>query len=354
MKRAYAIGLLGAVVASAVVGVVACGSSDSGGTVTVNDTGSKADTNTPPGDTPPGTDTNVPPPSDGGDTGTTADTSGPDLPPTCATTLKDGKLAEFNDPGSPKKATKGDGIHLTGVIATSGKFLVSKSAKTGTCLYGVFVADANATFVAYSGILVVSQGVDATAGDSGATSCHDGDLIPKDVKAGDTLELKGLYDEFGPTAATCGGATPPTAVPNPAKAPQLAKLCAYTKTGDGTAPAPLAVTPDDIKGTGPDQLKYSGGLVKVTAVKAKTATAPGDTSFGAFALDPSGLAVGDKIYYRGAATAPVVAVGQSFTEITGQSYLDFCTWTLEPRSICDIKPPPVNPDAGADAGPSCP
>jgi hypothetical protein len=95
--------------------------------------------------------------------------------------------------------------------------------------------------------------------------------------------------------------------------------------------------------------------VKISDVTAKTATAPGDTSFGAFTLDPSGLQVADTIYYRGASTAPVVAVGQHFDSIIGQSYLDFCTWSLTPRGLCDFTPPPYG-DAGAPdgGGPGCP
>lgn len=64
-------------------------------------------------------------------------------------------------------------------------------------------------------------------------------------------------------------------------------------------------------------------------------------SLGKFTLDPSLLSVGDKIYYRGTSTEPTVTTGQKFTQITGLGYLDFCTWSLEPRSLCDF-----SPDAG--------
>ena len=344
MKRAFAIGILGVVVAGTVVGAIAC-SSDSGGGGGPGGTdtgGVKLDTT--PG-TDGGTDTNVTPTdtavsdSPGTDTGSDG---GPILPPACPTTLKDGKLAEFQDPASAKKAALNDGLHLTGVVATSGKFLVSKSKTSGKCLYGVFVADANATFVPYSGILVVSQGNNAVAGETGtSTFCTNGDLIPTDVKPGDVLELKGTYDMFGPTSATCGGASPPVPPPTPAKGAQLSNLCAYTKTGDGTAPAPAVVPPADLAGVAATA-QWAGGLVKVTGVKTKT----GLDGFGNFTLDPSGLQVGDTIYYRGAATSPVMTAGKDLTEIVGLSYLDFCTWSLEPRSVCDIKPTPAVGDGG--------
>jgi hypothetical protein len=352
MKRAFAIGVLGVVVAGTVVGAIACSSDSGGGPTPGTDSGVKIDTAVPGdgtsidtlgvdtlgidtlGTDSPGTDTST----DGG----------PVLPPACPATLKDGKIAEFQDPASAKKAALNDGLHLAGVIATSPKFLVSK-AKSGTCLYGVFVADANATFLPYSGILVVSRGNNASPFETGTgTFCTNGDLIPNDVKAGDVLDLKGTYDMFGPSSATCGGATPPVPPPTPAKGAQLTQLCAYSKTGDGTVPTPATVLPDDIKGVDATA-KWAGGLVKVTGVKTKTAV----DGFGNFTLDPSGLQVGDKIYYRGAATSPVVPAGTSLTEIVGMSYLDFCTWSLEPRSVCDIKPPP---NVGSDGGtaPTCP
>jgi hypothetical protein len=349
MKRAYAIGVLGVVVASTVIGAIACSSDSSGGPSGPTDTGGVkidtspgpdggADTLIPGTDTL-GTDTLVPGTDTGGDTAV--------VPPACPATLKDGSLVSFQDPASSSKAVLNDGLHLAGVVATSGKFLVSKSSTSGTCLYGVFVADANATFVPYSGILVVSKGNNATPFETGTgTFCTHGDLIPTDVKPGDILDLKGTYDMFGPSSSTCGGATPPVPPPTPAKGAQLTQLCAYSKTGDGTAPAPATVSPDELKGVDATA-KWTGGLVKVVDVKAKTAV----DSFGKFTLDPSGLSIGDKIYYRGAPTAPVVAAGQTFTEIVGISYLDFCTWSLEPRTVCDIKPPPAVGDGGT---PTCP
>ena len=63
----------------------------------------------------------------------------------------------------------------------------------------------------------------------------------------------------------------------------------------------------------------------------------------------------DTIYYRGSSTAPVVKVGDHFDKIVGNSYLDFCTWSLAPGGLCDFNPPPYG-DAGAPdgGGPGCP
>lgn len=275
------------------------------------------------------------------DTATTTDVSVSDaLVPSCPATTKTAKIAELNDPLSSKKGTSGEGVVLTAVVATSPKFLVSKSKTTMHCLYGVFLADANTTFAPYSGILVVSRGNDATTSGT-TTKCSDGDLIPNDTMPGDVFTATGKYELFGPTSTSCA----PAAVPTPAKAPQLGALCALTRSSTGGAtPAPLDVTPADLIGGSDVVLKYSAGLVRVKRVKAKTATTPGDTTFGTFTLDPSGLSVTDTVYFRGPSTAPTVTVGQSFTTIVGESYLDFCSWTLAPRSMCDLSPPPG--DAG--------
>ena len=184
--------------------------------------GSDSDT-TPPGVKPDtATDST---PGDGGDT--TVNPDSPDSPPPpdgdagpCPTTPADGKIAELIDQASSKKITGGKGMRLTGAIVTSQKFIVSKSSTVGgTCLYGIFVADANATFQPFSGILVVSKGTPASAGETGGTFCSKGDLIPDSVAVGDKINVTGTYDPFGPTAATCGKATPPLVRESPLRLP---------------------------------------------------------------------------------------------------------------------------------------
>jgi len=346
MKAAFAGASVGlaVVVASLFVAAASCGSDD---------------TTTPPGVKPDtaGTDTPV-------DT-----TINPDSPPTdgptpdgdggpCPTTPTDGKLAELLDPTSAKVVTKNKGMRLTGVIVTSQKFQVSKSSKAGgTCLYGIFVADANATFLPYSGILVVSKGNPATAGETGGTFCTKGDMIPDTVAVGDKLNLTGTFDPFGPTATTCGAATPPLTPPTPALINEM-DLCAYEKTGTGTVPTPADVAPTDLDDKAAALGKWQAGLVRITNVTAKSSTKPGDSSFGAFTInEATTLRITDTIYYRGASTAPTVNIGDKFTSVVGQVYLDFCTWSLAARTICDLTPIPgdgskcggTGSDAGTDA-----
>ena len=176
-------------------------------------------------------------------------------------------------------------------------------------------------------------------GDSGSTFCPKGtDLIPEDIKPGDVVSMTGTYTEFGPTAANCGAATPPVTPPIPAVMRQLGNVCVFTKTGTGTVPAPAVVLPTDLDSGSANVAKWEGGLVQINAAVASSSTKSGDTSFGNFTITGSKLAVGDKIYYRGAATAPTVNTGDTFTSIVGMSYLDFCTWAIEPRTCADMTP----------------
>ncbi|MGZ3453445.1 MAG: hypothetical protein ACXVEF_27825 [Polyangiales bacterium] len=333
MKRAYVVAALGAVV-GAFVTMAACSSDDSTPPASTKDSGTTADTSTS-GDGTPGDDTAT------GDETSTTDTGsgGEGGTPKCPTAPKAGKLADLLDPS--KTATKvivNDGMKLTGVVATSIKFRTRNPKKAGDpCQYSFFVADANATFVPYSGIQVIAYASNAVAGDGGGASCVADDLIPNDVKPGDLINVTGTYTEFGPTAASCGAATPAVPPPVPGKMPQLFKVCELTRTAGGTVPAPADVTPADISqqtGTGDPLLKYAGGLVRI-----KTVTAAGAPAFGAFKITGSELMVTDNIYYRGAATAPTgIAMGTAFTSITGLSTLDFCTWSLAPSQCADMVP----------------
>jgi hypothetical protein len=348
MKRAYVVAALTAVV-GAFGTMAACSSDDStppqskidSGT-TGNDTSTPGDETTPGDDSTPGDETST---TDTGSSGGDGSTT-----PKCPTSPKAGKLADLLDPA--KTATKvivNDGVKLTGVVATSIKFRTRNPKKAGDpCQYSFFVADANATFVPYSGIQVIAYASNAVANDAGGATCIGDDLIPNDVKPGDTIDVTGTYTEFGPTASSCGAATPPVSPPVPGKMPQLFKVCELTRTGTGTAPAPAVVTPAEIsQGAGDALLKYAGGLVQINTV-----TAAGAPSFGAFKITGSELMVTDNIYYRGAATAPTgIMMGTAFTSITGLSTLDFCTWSLAPSKCTDMIPASgaVCPSSG-DAG----
>jgi hypothetical protein len=124
----------------------------------------------------------------------------------------------------------------------------------------------------------------------------------------------------------------------PAKAAQVLVACPIERTGTGSVPAPAAVTPNELVSGSASLAGWSGGLVRVTNVQAKTSTAPGDSTFGTFTLEPSGLAVGSKIYAR-TSSAPTITAGQKFNAIVGIPSLELCTWTLQPRGPCDFDPP---------------
>ncbi|MFT3764883.1 MAG: hypothetical protein QM820_05100 [Minicystis sp.] len=70
--------------------------------------------------------------------------------------------------------------------------------------------------------------------------------------------------------------------------------------------------------------------------------------YGHIVLSGSNLYVGDKLYYQGLLAktdichkGPVYAnATTTFTQMDGFSYLDFCTWSLEPNNRCqDLAPP---------------
>jgi len=358
MRRSQALGILCAFT-TAGIAAVACGDDDSTGGYTY-DGGARSDGSTS-GDGSASDGSTTGDGSTGGD-GATGGDSGDGGAVTA-------KLVEFNAPDSPKKAKDGDTIHVTNVVATSPLFIISKNAKT--CNYGVFVVDVNAAFVPYSGIFVFSTG--AGTGDGG-TACPMTSSLPADVKVGDTLDITGKYSLFANSG--CGKAPNPS--PLPAKGVEL-DVSASSKLGTATPPPAVDVTPNDlIGGTAPpappdggadagdggadagdggadagddggavdagppgDPMKYSGALVRLTNITAKTKP---DT-FGVVLLDPSGLTVGDKIYINTAFGKPNIAVGQTFTSVLGiGGYLDFCSWAFEPRSPCDYTPAPV--DAG--------
>jgi hypothetical protein len=157
-------------------------------------------------------------------------------------------------------------------------------------------------------------------------------VFPADLAPGDRVNLDGTYEPFGPGSTLC------SPEPISAKAAQVSVACPVARVGTGSIPAPTTVSPNDLLSGNSSLAGWSGGLVRVANVKAKTATAPGDSTFGTFTLDSSGLAVGSKIYSR-TSSAPTITAGQQFNAITGIPSLDVCTWTLQPRSPCDFDPP---------------
>lgn len=246
----------------------------------------------------------------------------------------------------------GTQVKLTGVVATSQKFLVSRSASTGSCLWGMFVSEPNlTTAAAYSGTMVADYGDDAvTDPDGGFGDCPTGtDLIPEDTKPGDVFDVVGKADKF--VSKSCAG----DAGTGPAAQAQVSKACLVTRTGtNGQVPAPAVITNAADLMNGADEAthrKWGGVLVKLENVSPQLWDGGGVVGpYGIITLT-NGLEVHDKLYYdkNDKSSGPKFASGTTFNSITGISYLDFCTWALEPRDKCQDFDPPSSDCGGADA-----
>jgi hypothetical protein len=347
MKRAYLVGTVLVVLVPA-FGLVACGESNSTlpPRVIDNDATTTEDGTNPIEDgTNPIEDGTNPQEDAVSETPADARPDGSNIP-RCPAAPKAGSLVELQAPGA-NQAKVGDGVKLTGVVATSRKFGVSLSGNVGGgCLWGVFVADKNDTFKPYSGQLVTSYGDKAIAGEGGRPTCPRGtDLIPNDIRPGDVIDLTAKVGEYAPT--TCADLSP-------SKGPQLVDTCAFTKTGTTTPVGPETVPAEQLLNKSPDLRKWLNGLVRVADVTADTATQPNEPeagrTFGDFQLSGSGLKITNKLW-GGFAT---VAKGQVFSEIAGISNLDFCTYSLSPVNCADMKATsgevcPTRGDAGPDA-----
>ncbi len=336
MKRAYFVGLLGAVVGS-FLGLASCSEDTTTTPPAAADSGTKSDSSTPDGG--------------GTDTGTPSDTKSEGGSGACPTVKQEGTIKDLRDPTSTKKALVNDGVKVTSAVVTSIKFRTQNpNDAMDPCIFSIFVADPNATFAPWSGVQIIAYGNKPVPVDGGRWTCETGtDAIPETIKPGDLVEITGTYTEFGPTAATCGKATPALPPPNPEKMPQI-RACAVKKTGDGTLPAPAVIAdPTKIAQGSTELFQWAGGRLKIGPV-----TAGSDLSFGAFLVKDSALLVGDDIYYRGAATAPIVKNGDTFDSIIGLSYLDFCSWTLQPSQCSDMTPASGSaakcPASSSDAG----
>jgi len=261
-------------------------------------------------------------------------------------------------------------VKLTGVVAMSQKFLVSKGGSSGSCLWGVFVSDPKLTETApNSGTMVLSYGTNATIPDGGTTAfCPRlgkdpiGDKIPDDTKPGDVLDVSGetAYFLLSQCATTMGGST--------VAQYQIAKSSAVTKTGTAPVPAAHVMTAAEIaqlaSPTDKDfHNKWGGVKVKITDVAYTPQMVKDPTSgnmvpsvidgYGNIITQSGGLKIGDHIYYRGYSKtdsfcyngpsypAPFPA---TFTSIEGFSYLDFCSWSIQPNDKC-AEIAPVSTDA---------
>lgn len=243
--------------------------------------------------------------------------------------------------------TVGPGIkvQLTGVIAMSQKFLVSKSSSSGSCLWGVFVsAPGLAETAANSGILILSYGTNAVTNDAGQAFCPKlgqepaGDKIPDDVAPGDELTVVGETDYFllSQCASEPNGST--------VAQRQLSKVCSVERTATGKAvPLPHKLTAADIAKLGdPNDTAFHDqwGGVKVQ-IDNITPVLQGGEVVGMYGIIQTneGVEIHDKLYYRPYSNnkchdGPVFDPSVTWNSVTGFSYLDFCTWAIEPNDKC--------------------
>jgi hypothetical protein len=262
--------------------------------------------------------------------------------------------------------TDGTIVKVTGVVATSQLFLNRRSSSTGSCEWGLFVsAPSIATAEAYSGLFVSGYGTNAAIPDGGTSAyCPElgqaatGSPIPEGTQPGDVLTLTGKVYAYTPSG--CPTDPPPSQVPQW----RLSEISDAQKTGTATVPAPATIAAADIaKLASPTETtfhaQWSGARVKLANVTVAYPTTPvacPDTgynyvdSYGGITLTPSGLTVGDHVYYRGLGhfadaclARPVLCGGNTsglnLTLVQGAHHLDMCVWNLLPNDKCsDLSP----------------
>ncbi|XXX80519.1 hypothetical protein WMF30_17295 [Sorangium sp. So ce134] len=253
----------------------------------------------------------------------------------------------------------GDGVdvEVQGVVAMSRKWLVSKSKRSGSCLWGVFLSAPGISVTEpNSGILALSYGTPGITDDEGNLSCPNieqssaGDAFPDDVKPGDVLDVTGRMSYYSP--ADCDQ-QPPEANPTQVKQRQLANVTKVKLTGTTPIPEPHVFSGEEIAKlaapTNPDGENFhdAWGGVKVRVAGPLNPSLQGEMgsqtvvgAYGNITLDGSGLRVGDKVYYVQASTnachqAPdYPSADIEWNRIDGFSTLDYCTWSLQPSQKC--------------------
>jgi hypothetical protein len=229
-------------------------------------------------------------------------------------------------------------LSLRGVVATSQKFRVSSGEK---CWFGAFAADRDGD--GSGGILLVA----AVPRLEGAEPCPGGrDSLPDDLAPGDVIDAFGTFTEFSPSACAEG-------------APQLELIvhdrCPVRRSARG-APQPVraldaALGAELARGSDRSLLStWGGALVRLENVTAVRDGDGGDVvgPYGVIRLVETALPVHDKIYFYdlsdpgpgSSLKAPSFSYPTTFRSITGLVYLDYCTWSLAPRSKCDDFDPP--------------
>lgn len=269
---------------------------------------------------------------------------------------------------STNKIGPGVEVKLTGVVAMSQKFLVSKGGM-GSCLWGVFVSEPGlAETKPNSGILALSYGTNASiVGDGGTAFCPKlgtdpvGDAFPDDTKPGDVLDIVGETSYFllSQCATQPGGST--------VAQYQLSKVKPGNVVKTGTAPVPAAhkLTGAELAQIGASgdkgfHDKWGGVKIEINNVVSEpqdNAGVPSITNkFGQMLVHDAAIVaptpadkiqVGDKLYFRAYLKSNFCHAGPvyplpvtTFTGIEGFNYLDFCTWSVQPNNKCsDLSPP---------------
>lgn len=284
-------------------------------------------------------------------------------------------IEQLTDPTSPGFIGSGP-VELAGVVATSTKFLSSKSP-TGECLWGVFISSPGlATAAPHSAILALSYGSPATSVDGGPAYCPvlqanqpAGDAFPDDTKPGDILDIVGSAGAYLPNACTSSPPGPPYYSSHVAQY-QLGNVVKADRTGsNGQVPAPHVLSCNEAAqlAAGLDAAffdAWGGARVALQGVTAELQIGALLDEYGHMLMN-DGIQVGDKLYYVGAVQAtdachasPTFATQTpTFSSITGFVYLDYCTWNMQPADKChDLSPPSADcasvAGAGADAGPA--
>ena len=277
-------------------------------------------------------------------------------------------IAQITDPTASGFVT-GTQVRLSGLVATTIKFEVSKSS-AGECSWGVFLSTPGLTVAApHSAILTINNGTPASASDGGPAQCPTlqanqpaGDLFPDDTLPGDVFDIVGFATSVAPSACVASAG----AVPNMSTVGQyqLNALSAVTRTSRGAAvPAPYVFTAGDAASlsAGQDATflgEWGGALVTVENLMAVEQQGSLVDAYGHLLLS-DGLQIGDKLYFVKSVAAtdscyagPDFANTPTFSSISGIVYLDYCTWGIDPLDKCNDFVPPSNDCASvADAGP---
>lgn len=221
------------------------------------------------------------------------------------------------------------------LVSSSQKFLISE-AKSGSCLWGAFVAEQQRTG-AGSGLLLVSYGAKHQP-DEPCRSGEDG--LPDDLAPGDVVEARGWLAAFAPAA--CDGVAPSQQL-------RIDAACPLRRTGKAAAPEPqvidAALADRLAQGSDPELMRaWGGALVRLESVSAVADPDDGDAvfPFGVVRLEQTRLEVRSRLYYfdlseggpRASAKAPHYDYPTTFASVTGLVLLDYCNWVLAPRDSC--------------------